>query len=171
MAEWGFQIGSMWFNAVDIAIVVLALLGAITGVVRGFSIEFSARAGFLIGLVVALFFAKTGSAIIVDTFSLPLFWSTLIAFIVLFIIGFLLTMAVGKMLDKALDALSLDWLDRLLGFFLGMAEVIVVISAIVYVLELQQVSDLGPYLDPSFFAEKLLRPIAKMGTALVKEIL
>lgn len=171
MAEWGFQIGSMWFNAVDIAIVVLALLGAITGVVRGFSIEFSARAGFLIGLVVALFFVKTGSKIVVDTFSLPLFWSTLIAFILLFIIGFLLTMAAGNMLDKALDALGLDWLDRLLGFFLGMIEIIVLISAIVYLLGLQQVIDFGPFLEPSFFAQRLLSPIAKMGTALVKEIL
>ena len=171
MAEWGFQLGSYWFNAIDVIIVVIALLGAITGVIRGFSIEFSSRAGFLIGFAIALIFSNIISHLFTNTFNLPVFWSTFIAYIVLFIVGYLFTMAIGNMLDRALDALGLNWLDRLLGFFLGIVEVLVVISAIVYLLELQSVINVRPYLDPSFFAEKILRPLAKIGSSFVKEII
>ena len=171
MMDWGIPIGSYVFNIVDVVIVVLAFMAAVVGSVRGFALEFSSRVGFLIGLVVALFFVREGSILLLDTFDLSLFWAVFIAFVILFIIGYLLMMALGSLLDKTLDALKLEWLDRLLGFFLGIVEMLVLAAFIIYVLELQKVVDVSPYLDPSVITERFLKPIAPKGIELVKGIL
>ncbi|MDD3823794.1 MAG: CvpA family protein, partial [Sphaerochaetaceae bacterium] len=141
------------------------------GAVRGFALEFSSRAGFLVGFVIALVFSRLGANLVLDTFSLPLFWSTLIAFIVFFIIGYLLVMAVGSLLDRTLDAMGLEWLDRLLGLVLGVIEVFVVVAFIIYLLDLQKVIDLSAYMNPSVITTRLLRPLTPKGIELVKGLL
>jgi uncharacterized membrane protein required for colicin V production len=70
-----------------------------------------------------------------------------------------------------LDALGLDWLDRLLGLVLGVVEVFVVVAFLVYLLELQQVVDVSAYLDPSVLTTKLIKPLTPVGVDLVKGIL
>lgn len=168
MNEWGFLVGSYMVNIVDVVIVIIALLAAVTGVVRGFAMKFSSRAGFLIGLLIALLFARLGAKLIVDTFDLQLLWSTLIAFILLFIVGYILIMLVGSLLDRTLDALGLDWLDRLLGSMLGVVEVFVVIAFIIYLFELQKVVDVSTYLDRSIITTKFIKPLTPVGLAWIK---
>ena len=68
MAEWSFSLGSFAFNVVDVVIIALAFMSAIAGAVRGFALEFSARAGFLVGFVVALIFSQLGANLVGDTF-------------------------------------------------------------------------------------------------------
>ncbi|MDD3941674.1 MAG: CvpA family protein [Sphaerochaetaceae bacterium] len=171
MAAWGLSLGPYVFNIVDVAIVAIAFFAAVAGAVRGFALEFSSRAGFLVGFVIALVFSRLGANLVLDTFSLPLFWSTLIAFIVFFIIGYLLVMAVGSLLDRTLDAMGLEWLDRLLGLVLGVIEVFVVVAFIIYLLDLQKVIDLSAYMNPSVITTRLLRPLTPKGIELVKGLL
>lgn len=171
MADWSISLGSLVLNGVDVIIIVLAIIGAVAGAARGFAREFSARAGFLIGFLVALLFSKVSAPLLVDTFSLPVFWATFIAFIVLFVIGYLLVMFIGSLLDRALDALHLDWLNRLLGFLLGVVEMLILVAFIIYLLELQQVIDVSVYLDPSTITTKVLRPLIPKGVEMVKELL
>jgi membrane protein required for colicin V production len=171
MIDWGFTIGSYVFNIIDVAIVVLAFMGAVVGSARGFAMEFSARAGFLIGIIIALFFTRLGASMIMENFDLPIIWSTLIAFVVLFIVGYAAMMLIGTLLDKTLDALMLDWLDRLLGFFLGIAETLVVVAFVIYLLQMQSVVDMTPYFSNSVIFENILKPIAPKSLELFKELL
>lgn len=171
MAEWGFSIGAYALNIVDVLILIIALLAAVTGVTQGFTMKFSSRVGFLVGFLVALLFASLGSKLIIDTFDLPLLWSTLIAFILLFIIGYVLMMLVGSLLDRTLDALHLDWLDRLLGLVLGIIEAFIMVSFIIYLLELQKVIDVSIYFERSVLTMKIIKPLTPVGLAWVKGIL
>jgi uncharacterized membrane protein required for colicin V production len=171
MAGWSFALGPYAFNVVDVVIVSIAFLAAVVGAVRGFAMEFSSRAGFLVGFVIALVFARLGAALIIDTFGLAQLWSTLISFIVFFIVGYILMMIVGSLLDKTLDTMGLDWLDRLLGLVLGVIEVFVVVAFIIYLLELQKVADLSAYLDPSVITTKLIKPLTPRGIEFVKGLL
>jgi membrane protein required for colicin V production len=150
MSEWGLALGPYVFNLVDVVIVVIAFLAAVVGSIRGFALEFSSRAGFLVGFVVALMFSRLGSSLLEDTFELPLLATTLIAFVILFLIGYLLMMMVGSLLDRTLDALGLEWLDRL---------------------EIQSVVDLSAYLDPSVITNQVIKPLTPVGMDLVKGIL
>lgn len=171
MAEWGFSVGTYAVNIVDVLILLIALLAAVTGVMRGFVMGFSSRAGFLVGFLVALLFSKLGAALILDTFDLPPLWSTLIAFILLFIVGYVLVMLVGSMLERTLEAFHLDWLDRLLGLALGVFEALIMIAFIIYLLELQKVIDLSVYLNRSVITIKVIKPFTPVGLALVKGLL
>lgn len=171
MAEWSLALGPYVFNIVDVLIVVLAFMGAVVGTVKGFAVEFSVRAGFLVGLIVALIFTKPGTNVIVDTFDPPIFWATLIAFIILFIIGYLVMMMVGSLLGRTLDALKLNWLDRLLGLLLGIVEVLVLVALFVYLLELQHTVDLSAYFDFSVINNEVFKPLTPKGVELVKELL
>jgi membrane protein required for colicin V production len=168
MADWSFALGPYVFNIVDLIILLLAFMSAVVGAVRGFAMEFSARAGFLVGFVVALLFTRLASAVIIDTFDLPLMISTLIAFVILFIIGYLAMMLVGSLLGNTLDALGLDWLDRLLGLALGIVEAFLVVAFLIYLLELQSVVDLSIYIEPSIITTKLIKPLTPVGLELVK---
>lgn len=171
MAEWGFALGPYVFNLVDVLIVLIAFMSAVVGTVRGFALEFSSRAGFLVGFVIALLFSQLGSSLLIENFDLPPLVATLIAFVVLFIVGYILMMMVGSLLDRTLDVLGLDWLDRLLGLVLGVVEVIVVVAFLIYLLELQQVVDVSAYLEPSVITTKLIKPLTPVGVNLVKEML
>lgn len=171
MAEWGFALGPYVFNIVDVIIVVIAFMAAVVGTVRGFALEFSSRAGFLVGFVVALLFSRLGASLFMENFDLPPLVATLIAFVILFLIGYILMMMVGSLLDKTLDALGLDWLDRLLGLVLGVIEVFVVVAFLVYLLELQQVVDVSAYFEPSVLTTKLIKPLTPVGLNLVKGML
>lgn len=171
MAGWGFALGPYVFNVVDVVIVSIAFLAAVVGAVRGFAMEFSSRAGFLVGFVIALIFARLGASLVVETFDLPLLWATLISFTVFFIVGYIIMMIVGSLLDRTLEAMGLDWLDRLLGLVLGVIEVFVVVAFIIYLLELQKVIDVSSYLNPSVITSKLIKPLTPRGIDLVKGLL
>lgn len=168
MAEWGFSVGSYMVNIVDVVIIIIGLLAAVAGVARGFAMKFTSRAGFLIGLVVALLFARLGASLLVETFESPLLWSTLIAFILLFVLGYILIMIVGSLLDRTLEALGLDWLDRLLGSILGIVEALIMIAFIIYLFELQKVVDVSLYLDRSVITTKFIKPLTPVGLAWIK---
>jgi membrane protein required for colicin V production len=168
MANWQFTVAHFVFNIVDIVILALAFLAAVVGATKGFAREFSARAGFLVGLFVALQFTTLATSLVVNTFDLPLLWSTLIAFIILFAIGYIVIMIIGSLLEKTLHALKLAWLDHLLGLALGVVELLAVVALIVYLLELQNVINLGSYFDNSLFVQMLIKPLTAKGLDLIK---
>jgi len=88
--------------------------------------------------------------------------------VILFIIGYLAMMLVGSLLGNTLDALGLDWLDRLLGLALGIVEAFLVVAFLIYLLELQSVVDLSIYIEPSIITTKLIKPLTPVGLELVK---
>ncbi|MGI6481407.1 MAG: CvpA family protein [Sphaerochaetaceae bacterium] len=171
MAEWSFSIGAWSFNLVDIIIVVIVLVTTITATVRGFAQTLSKRLGFLIGLVVALFYAHLLANLLVETFELPLLWSTLIAFAVIFIVVYLLIIAFGKLLSKALEAVRLNFLNRILGAALGIVEAFVIVAVIVYLLNLQKVINVEPYFAHSFLITRVVAPLTPIGVGWVKGLL
>ncbi len=171
MTEWGFSVGTYVVNIVDVLILIIALLAAVTGVARGFAMGFSSRVGFLVGFLVALLFGSLGAGVIAETFDFPPLWSTLMAFVLLFIVGYILIMLVGSLLERTLEMLHLDWLDRILGFVLGMVEAFIMVAFIIYLLELQNVIDLSAFFDRSVITTKVIKPLTPVGLAWVKGIL
>ena len=156
--DWGVTIGSVYFNSLDIIVFFLAIIGGITGTLTGFADAFTHRAGYLVGFFVALMFTKILGEVLVDSFALSLFFSSLISFVVLFIAGYALMRVIGNLLDTALNATGLRAINGLLGFIWGVAEVLVFASFILYVLEMQKAFDFSSVLDKSQFVLRLVRP-------------
>lgn len=171
MAEWSFSIGALSFNLVDIIIVVILLVTTITAAVRGFALTFSKRLSFFVGLGVALVFAKLPAGLLAKTFEIPPLWATLIAFVLLFIVGYLLVMLFGRLLSKALQAVRLNFLDHILGAVLGVFEAFIIVAVIVYLIGLQNVFDVEPFLSRSLFVTRVVAPLTPIGVSWIKGLI
>ena len=77
----------------------------------------------------------------------PTRWTPVIAFLVVFLVVYIVVKIVEKLLDGIFDRLNLERLDKALGLFLGIAEGIVAVCLIVYVIDIQ------PFFEPSSIFE------------------
>ncbi len=157
--DWGITIGSVYFNSVDIIVFSLAIIGGIAGTIAGFADSFAHRAGFIVGFFLALMFTKMLAELLLDSFGLAMFFSSLISFVLLFLAGYILMRVIGNLLDTALNVTGLRAVNGLLGFIWGVIEVLVFAAFILYILELQTAFDLSSVLDKSEFVLRLVRPL------------
>mgnify|MGYP000097229385 CR=1 FL=1 len=163
MSEWSLAVGVFNITVIDIIIIVLLLIGAILGTLKGFAREASTRAGFLVAIFVALIFTSLGASLLTNTFTLTPLWSSFIAFILIFIIAYVIMLTLGSLLEKTLETIKLGWLDSLLGFFLGIAEMLIAITIILSILEMQSVFDLYRYFSSSEIYTRVIEPYAPKG--------
>lgn len=157
--QWGVTIGSVYFNSIDIIVFALAIFGGIGDTVVGFARAFSHRAGYIVGFFSALMFTKIIAGLITQSFYLGPLFSTLISWVLLFIIGYQLMRIVGGILEVALTTTGLQPLNRLLGFLWGVIEVGTAAAVVLYVLELQSAFDLSTVMDQSQFVLNVVRPL------------
>lgn len=161
MNEWSVAIGMLNITVVDIIIFALVLIGAILGALKGFAREASTRFGFIVAIFVALLFTQLVGNLLIDTFTLTPLWSAFIAFLVVFTIAYILMLTLGTLLEKALETIKLGWLDSLLGLVLGVIEMLLSVIFIIYVLDMQQVFDITPYIENSEIYVRLIAPYAQ----------
>lgn len=157
--DWGVTIGSVYFNSIDIMVCILAIVGGIGGTLNGFADSFSHRAGFFAGFAVGLMFTKILAQLIMESFGLPLFVASLLSYVFLFLVGYGTLRFVGNLLESALEGIGLRPVNSLLGFVWGVFEMLVLLSVILYVLELQDTFNVGRYLDASQFVLRFVRPL------------
>lgn len=157
--DWGVTIGSVYFNSIDIIVFCLAIVGGIADTITGFADSFAHRAGFIVGFFLSLMFTKVLSEVLLASFGLALFFSSLISFIVLFLAGYILMRVIGNLLDTALNVTGLKAVNSLLGFIWGVIEVVVFSAFILYMLELQTAFNLSSVMDKSQFVLRLVRPL------------
>ncbi len=157
----------MALSTVDIISLVIMVLMALRVTFKGFVSEFMSKAGILVGLVAALMFTTVLAPVIDERLQLGS-WSNLIAFIVLFFAGFLVTKMLAITISNILESLHLTAFDNILGFVLGLIEGAVVISFLVFVLRLQTLIDMNSLFAESWIVE-LLEPLAPYSIDFVKE--
>jgi membrane protein required for colicin V production len=86
-----------------------------------------------------------------------------LAFIALFLIIFVLIRILELMLKEIIEGIKLGGADRFLGLIFGLAEGIIVVSLILFVLTIQPLFDPASLLNNSIFA-RLLLPLITGGT-------
>jgi membrane protein required for colicin V production len=159
MGEWSLAIGVFHFTVVDIIIFALLFMGAVLGAVKGFAREASTRFGFIIAILVAMLFTQSGSSLISSTFSLPPLWSSLITFLLLFIIAYSLMLLLGTVLEKTLETIKLGWLDSILGLLLGIIEMFIAITFVIYVFQMQPIIDISKFMNSSELYQRVINPL------------
>ncbi|WP_320130769.1 CvpA family protein [uncultured Sphaerochaeta sp.] len=157
--DWGITIGSVYFNSIDVIVFAFAIIGGIGGALNGFADSFSHRAGYLAGFLVGLMFTRILADLLVESFNLPIFVATLISFILLFLVGYEVLRFIGNLVETALTGIGLTPLNSLLGFVWGVFEMLVLMSFILYILQLQKAFDLSQILDKSQFVLRFVRPL------------
>jgi len=149
-------------SVMDVIFILLIVLFAIRCYLKGFISELLSMAAVVLGLLASLFFYKNGAE-----YLRARFWPDLktipeiIAFVALFLIVFIVIKILEIMLKGVIHGIRLGGADRLLGVIFGLAEGIVVISLVLFVLRIQPLFDPSSLLSDSFFARLLLPLITK----------
>jgi membrane protein required for colicin V production len=142
------------FEVIDIVFALLVIIAAIRGAFRGFVTEVGSMAALILGFGAAIVLYKPVAQLLDRQFGASM-WNQLIAFLILFLLGYLLVKLVQRMLQNIIDRLNLDRLDSALGFFLGIAEGLLVVGVALFIINWQPFFDPKSLLGSSFFARML----------------
>ncbi len=122
-------------TTIDIVILIVLGAGAIVGFTKGFLKQLAG----LLGLVAGLLIAKALYATVAERFFLPLTDSLTvaqgIAFVVIWLAVPLAFLLLATLLTKAMEAVALGWINRLLGAGLGLLKSALLVSLLICVVE------------------------------------
>lgn len=122
-------------TTIDIVILIVLGAGAIVGFTKGFLKQLAG----LLGLVAGLLIAKALYATVAERFFLPLTGSLTvaqgIAFVVIWLAVPLAFLLLATLLTKAMEAVALGWVNRLLGAGLGLLKSALLVSLLICVVE------------------------------------
>jgi len=148
--------------AFDIVSLVILVILAVRATFRGFLTEIMAMASVIVGITVAVIFTHPVS-VILQKYIGDSFWNTIISFLALFLVTYLIIKIFENSLNVLIEKVQLEKLDQSLGFFLGLIEGFLLVVIIVFVMNAQQIFDIRNLLDNSIaasVAEKII-PIGK----------
>lgn len=145
----------MAISGLDIVFIIVVAILAFRAAVRGFVKELLGTAALLLGIVGAVLFSGLASGLIDDLIG-PTIWSQVIAFLAIFLLVYVVVKLFESALNKLIEKVHLDQLDRALGFFLGIVEGLVVVFVLLLLVQIQPFFDPEPIVAGSFFARIML---------------
>jgi membrane protein required for colicin V production len=145
----------MSFSPLDAVLTLVLLVFVGRGVARGFVAEAFALAAVALGVLVAALLGGRLAPQVERLFGASV-WSGPVASLALFAVVYLAVALVGSGLREGVENLSLEQLDRALGFILGVFEGVLVVTGAVVILKVQPLFDSKGLLDGSFYARTLL---------------
>tara|TARA_B100000614_G_scaffold19682_1_gene15906 strand:+ start:86 stop:565 length:480 start_codon:yes stop_codon:yes gene_type:complete len=145
----------MNLSGLDIVFVVLIVFAALRAGIRGFVHEFLSMAAVILGIAAAVLFSGLAAQWIQPYIGAGP-WAQVVAFLGLFLVVYVVVKLFENALNRLVEHINLESLDRALGFFLGIAEGLFLVFVLVLVLQLQPVFDADPILAESQFARFFL---------------
>jgi membrane protein required for colicin V production len=144
----------MEMNAIDIVFTLIVVFMIIRSGFRGFVREFMAVASLGAGLAVSVFFSGRLALLLDDQLGVSP-WNSIIAFLVLFLLVYLIVKLTERGLNAMVEQIQLDSFDHALGLFFGSAEGLVLVFTIILLMSIQPFVDLSGFLAGSVYAEVL----------------
>ncbi|HUZ17904.1 MAG TPA: CvpA family protein [Spirochaetia bacterium] len=120
----------------DVIFLAIVGLAAIRCAMRGFVAEVMSVAAIIGGVVAAIFLSGPLARYIGQHYGDSV-WNRIIAFLAIFVCCYLIVKIFERAIYRVVDGINLDKLDRALGFFLGVAEGLLVVVIVVLVMEAQ----------------------------------
>ena len=121
---------------IDIICIILLVLAVIRGYQRGLIVGIFALLAIIIGLAAAMKLSIVVAGYLGDTVKISDRWLPVISFAVVFIGVVLLVRLGANAIEKAVQAITLGWLNRLGGIILYVVIYITAFSVIVFYLEM-----------------------------------
>jgi membrane protein required for colicin V production len=138
---------------IDIALLVLLVLLTVRGFIRGFVGEFFSLGGPVLGILAGFLFYKNGAEFIRTRYLQDMVTiSEIFAFVAIFLIVFLICKIIQKIIKDVVNGMNLTTLDKVLGAIFGLAEGILAVSLVLFVIVKQPLFDPSSVLNGSIFA-------------------
>lgn len=148
-------------STLDYIIFVLVMIGGIFGAIKGFIEEVSQKFGYFAGFIVATMFTVALASFVMDKTGFPKWFASFIAYIILFMVGFILIKALGSMLESIFDTAKLSAVNNILGFILGLLETLIFIGVVETALSFQNLFNLTNLFNSSFVSSSIILPFFK----------
>ncbi|HKM93356.1 MAG TPA: CvpA family protein [Prolixibacteraceae bacterium] len=103
-------------NYIDIIIIVLLVISAIRGAVKGFIYEITSLIALIAGVWGAIELSGASETFLIEKLNLNNNYVHIIAFVVTFLLIIILVHFIGKAVEKAIETIKLNFINRLLGF-------------------------------------------------------
>jgi membrane protein required for colicin V production len=145
-------------NWIDLIIVILIVLSVISGFSNGLVKEVASLAGLILGIWGAIKFSSFTAMKLNEWFDMTGQYIGIIAFVITFCAIVIIIHFIGVLADKVVDAVSLGFLNRLLGMVFGAIKNILILSVIFSVLN--AIDARRHFLPESVGESKFYQPIS-----------
>lgn len=145
------------FASFDIFLFLVILIFVVRCTIKGFVDEFFSKTAVIGGGIAAVLFFRPLTPVVeklTDSNAL----SAIISFLMIFIVVYFVIKIIQRIVNRAFENESMRNFDRALGFFLGIAEGLLLSAVIVVILCYQPFFDVSFLLSDSFFAA-MFRPL------------
>ena len=171
--DYVINIGSLSVGVVDLIIFIIVMLSAVVNCIRGFVAEFSHVGGLIAGFFTGIMFTSKLSEKLAEVINvtLPRWTTSLIAFVILVLIGYLLIRILGNAIETIVDSFHLGAINNILGFFWGLIASLFFLSVIMYVLTLQNIFDFSNLFNSSIFITRVIEPLLPETISTLESVL
>ena len=122
-------------TTIDIIILIALGAGVIIGFMKGFIRQLASILGLIVGLLAAKALYTSLAVKLCPTVTDSMTVAQILAFVIIWIAVPLIFTLVASVLTKAMEAVSLGWLNRLLGAGLGALKYLLLVSLAVCVIQ------------------------------------
>jgi membrane protein required for colicin V production len=147
----------MGLAVIDIVFLIIIAIFALRCALRGIVGELMSMAALVLGLLAAIFFFRKAADLIRGRFvpdvkALP----EIISFVAVFIGVFAIIKILETILKDIIERIQLGGADRFLGFLLGIAEGLVIVCLLLFLIIVQPFVESDLILEGSFLADLLM---------------
>lgn len=115
-------------NYIDFIIVLIVLIGALYGLIKGVFHQLGSLGGFVAGVLVSRLFGGSFASLLQQMFDLPAGVSRIAAYSLLFLLVYLICLQLMRLIHHISQQVALGWLDRLAGALFGALKYLVIFS-------------------------------------------
>ncbi len=155
------------FNTLDYVILVLVMVSAVWGAIKGLVEELSQKFGYVLGFLVALMFSYALIPVFETNLGWPRWCAAAVSYFIFFMAGYIAMKVLGNMISEICKTANVTVFDNLLGFVLGFFESIIIIGLLITLLSHQQLIDFSDKISGSFMCNRLIMPVFNWLASLV----
>lgn len=122
-------------NYIDIIILILLLLSAISGFKKGLVSELASLAALILGIWGAFEFSDITAEFLIENFNWHWRYLNVVSFVLTFIVIVILVHIVGSVVNKIVETALLGFLNRLAGIVFGVLKTALILSVILVVFD------------------------------------
>jgi membrane protein required for colicin V production len=152
-------------NWIDLIIVIILIISLVRGFIDGFVKEVASLAALILGIWGAIRLSSFTAGKLYDWFDMTGQYVGIIAFLITFGIIVIIIHFIGIIADKLINAVSLGFLNRILGIVFGLFKSVLIMS--VFFVILNAIDERRPFLPKDTIEEsKFYNPVADIAPAL-----
>jgi membrane protein required for colicin V production len=149
-------------NYIDIIIVILLILSAISGLTKGFIYEFASLFGLIAGVWGAIKFSGATGDFLKYRLDINNDYVQIIAFVLTFIIIIILVHFIAKAIEKAMESVSLGVVNRIFGSIFAVFKSAFILG--ILFLLIQRIHEAIPAIpDKDVQESRLYNPLTKVA--------